>query len=284
MRGWLDWARVERMNVWGSRPRTDEEAATWEGACADHWERRSAEDGDAGRDQVAALDIAPGQTVADVCCGTGPLTPWLARRARHVVALDASGDMLAYARRHVREAGVANVSFVQGNWFSLEPGVDYELCDVAVTRYAPTQGDLLRFSRCARERCYSIWNCAPADAAEHPIKAIRALAPQLAPKMRRRPEPNGRLFGYNVHFNLLYDAGADPTLSYTETRNRRIANSLDELCFLVLGGRPTDEQMALVRPRVAELACELPDGRVCWETRQRVAILGWDPREVDPAR
>lgn len=64
---------------------------------------------------VAALGLQRGDTVLDVGCGTGLSFPLLHRRigaGGHIVGIDQSPDMLACARRRVREHGWAHVRLV----------------------------------------------------------------------------------------------------------------------------------------------------------------------------
>src|SRR3954447_17491295 len=62
---------------------------------------------------VGAPAIEPTDTVLDLGCGLGRLTRVLAGRARQVVALDVSAEMLARARE--LNAGLGNVEWVHGD-------------------------------------------------------------------------------------------------------------------------------------------------------------------------
>src|SRR3954451_3168473 len=62
---------------------------------------------------VGAPAIEPTDTVLDLGCGLGRLTRVLAGRARHVVALDVSAEMLARAQE--LNAGLDNVEWVLGD-------------------------------------------------------------------------------------------------------------------------------------------------------------------------
>src|SRR3954451_4628644 len=62
---------------------------------------------------VGAPAIEPTDTVLDLGCGLGRLTRVLAGRARHVVALDVSAEMLARAQE--LNAGLDNVEWVHGD-------------------------------------------------------------------------------------------------------------------------------------------------------------------------
>ncbi|MFB6353106.1 MAG: class I SAM-dependent methyltransferase [Halobacteriales archaeon] len=72
----------------------------------------------ARRRAVAALDLAPGDTVVDLGTGTGANLPFLRRAVGptgRVVGIDASPGMLARARRRVERRGWANVTVLEGD-------------------------------------------------------------------------------------------------------------------------------------------------------------------------
>lgn len=275
MNGWLNWREIEKNNDWGVRSRSDATAELWN-ENADQWEERSKSETDFSRRQVESLDISPEDTVLDVCCGTGPLTVWLARRAKRVVALDYGRDMLAHVKRKAEELGLKNIETVQGNWHSMTPGVDFPKCDVAVTRHSPAQGDILKFSRCAEKRCYSLWNCAEPYSSGHKDTVSRFIKSEDRDK-NVGVRPNGRLYGFNVHFNLLYDMGANPTVNYVENVSEIAAATEQELMEKVMAGRPylrEDED------RIRERIISLENGALAYRRVCRISVLGWDPGEI----
>ncbi|RBY84877.1 class I SAM-dependent methyltransferase [Blastococcus sp. TF02A-30] len=80
---------------------------------------------------LRAAGIRPGDRVLDVGSGAGVSTVAAARFAEHghVTALDISGPLLEAARRRAEHAGLANVTFVQG--------------DAQVHRFAPASFDVV---------------------------------------------------------------------------------------------------------------------------------------------
>lgn len=80
-------------------------------------------------DAVGAA-VSPQETILDVGCGVGRLTRVLAGRARHVVAVDVSAEMLERARG--LNAHLGNVTWVHGDGASLA-GVDDASVDVCVS-------------------------------------------------------------------------------------------------------------------------------------------------------
>ena len=57
--------------------------------------------------------------VVDLCCGDGLFTVPLARRVRHVVAVDLDPQMLDAASTSVAAAGASNCEFVEGDAYAL---------------------------------------------------------------------------------------------------------------------------------------------------------------------
>ena len=82
----------------------EEWAKRFDDPARDAWQRPS--------DVVAAMEIAPGMTVADVGAGTGYFAPWLSRAVGEtgvVLALDAETDMVRYLNERVAREGLRNV-------------------------------------------------------------------------------------------------------------------------------------------------------------------------------
>jgi SAM-dependent methyltransferase len=68
--------------------------------------------------------IGPGMRVLDIGCGPGMLSFMLARRVGsdgHVFAVDQSARMLEMARQNAREAGLANITFIEGGFDAAFP-------------------------------------------------------------------------------------------------------------------------------------------------------------------
>jgi SAM-dependent methyltransferase len=70
------------------------------------------------------LDTARPSHVLELACGTGLFTRHLAPRAGHVIAVDASPEVIAINRGRV---GASNVDYVEADLFAFEPSDRYDL-------------------------------------------------------------------------------------------------------------------------------------------------------------
>lgn len=90
------------------------------------------------RKAVAALALAPGDTVVEVGCGTGlnfPLLRHAVGAGGRVIGVDLNDAMLARARERVRRAGWANVELVRSDAarFEFPPGLQGVVSTFALT-------------------------------------------------------------------------------------------------------------------------------------------------------
>ena len=270
MNGWLDWREIEEQNDWGLREKSDAMGQRWDDD-AGKWDERWKSDLEFTKRQADALKLLrANDSVLDVCCGTGPLTVHVAPRVRKVVAFDYGEHMLELLRANCVQRGITNVETLQGNWYSMEPGVDLPICDVAITRWSPAHGDILKFSRCASRYCYSISSCDLAFVPGGFQEAGFWCRSTVDDALNHSPRPCGRKNGFNVHFNLLYDHGANPTIEYVMNESRTVAASKEELLRKVVGPPALVERDSR----------QLEDGTWMHYRKHVIAIMGWDPNEI----
>ncbi|MDJ1134537.1 class I SAM-dependent methyltransferase [Streptomyces iconiensis] len=116
-----------------------EQAKAWNGSEGVHWARNQDRWNAVNEGFDEPLLEAAGTTGAhrtlDVGCGSGQTTRLAALRAPRgsALGLDLSGPMLAEARARSQKAGIANVTFTQGDaqTYSFEPAA----FDAAISRY-----------------------------------------------------------------------------------------------------------------------------------------------------
>ncbi len=231
----------------------------------------------------ALLDVA-GYFVLGIGCGTGPLALHIAPRVKKLIAFDYGTRMLEKLRENAKAAGIGNIETLQGSWYDLEPGEGIPLCDVAITRWSPAQGDILKFSRCARRWCWSI-SSVELKFSEGGFQSPGSYwcRSTIDESLNTTPRPCGRKFGLNVHFNLLYDHGANPSINYLTDVRRMGADTFDNLVEKVLG-KPADDRtedhILQMRGMVERDAHRLADGTWEYVRTHMIAIMGWDPNEV----
>jgi len=118
--------REHMERFWDARAREDpwffvDNRMPYRGADLERFWAEGARDLDRLLDALGAR-VQPGDTVVEVGCGVGRLARALAPRARQVIALDVSGEMLALAREH--NPRLANVRWLHGDGTTLHPIAD----------------------------------------------------------------------------------------------------------------------------------------------------------------
>ena len=279
---WIfNWRELEKRTGWATRT-DDESTQNWDKGAAG-WDKRTRFEEHFTQSQVSALTrITREDTVLDACCGAGRLTIPLARRAKAVTGLDAGEHMLEYCRAYARREGLTNVTTLHLNWHKSTPGVDFPKHDIAVACISPAQADVVKFSSAATKYCYYL---------SFPGPAYRFCMSELfdgcgGPFQGLRPDPKGDS-GLNIPFNILYDLGAKPEVTYAagaweftgETRQA----VLDDLASLREEELSAEQRERLARnaePRMEQL----PDGRWRYAYPSEMYVLGWDPNQLDLSR
>ena len=70
------------------------------------------------------IGLQKGWIVADVGCGAGQLTCWIAEmvgESGHVFAIDSSPEQLELAKKRAKEKGLNNITYVEKSAYALEP-------------------------------------------------------------------------------------------------------------------------------------------------------------------
>lgn len=64
---------------------------------------------------LASVGITPGMSVVDLCAGDGWFTLYIAKIARHVIAIDIDAKLLGIAADRLADGGLKNCDFVVGD-------------------------------------------------------------------------------------------------------------------------------------------------------------------------
>lgn len=94
----------------------------WNAEAGEKWVRYQrlldAQIGPLGREAMDRIRVSPGEQVLDVGCGCGQTTIELAQRVNpggHVLGIDLSAPMLAYAKDRAESEGVDNLTFIRAD-------------------------------------------------------------------------------------------------------------------------------------------------------------------------
>ena len=289
MAEFLNWRIVESMTGW-ARHRDDAEVAHWDEGAAS-WDRRTRFERAFTQAQVDAIDVLPTDSVLDACCGAGRLTIPLARKARCVTGLDGGENMLSYCEAYAKREGLDNVTTLHvPNWHSVMPGVDFPQHDVAVACISPASADVVKFSRAATRRCYVL-------SFNTPFKFMDVQASLFAGVNDAWPEdPRStleamqlssfdipRVFGVNVPFNVLFDLGASPEISYVSGCWEYEAESREELYEFLSGFGAIDPgREGIFRSNVDKCVSQTDGGLLRYASPEaQMYVLSWDPNDID---
>ncbi len=295
MNGFLDWREIEKQNDWGLREKTDAMGEMWNRDAA-MWDSRWKGEEEYTARQAAALDLLPTDTVLDLGCGTGPLTMNIAPRVQKIIAQDYGVDMLRLLSENAKARGLDNVETLQGNFHTMEPGVELPIADVVVARWSPAQGDILKMSKCATRQCYSLMSVAPEFEKEGASTGGFWCRSTTDDELNHSPRPCARKYGFNVHFNLLYDHGANPTLQYVRSGRVVTAPTYEELIAAVLrrplavlrendaqrrdGSQSGPDALPQLPDFFVRGSRQLEDGTWQFEDPSTMVIMGWNPQDV----
>ena len=85
---------------------------------------------------ISTMDIDPDCTVIDIGSGPGTLTIPMARKAKHVTAVEPSFWMLHHLKENVEKAGLFNVSWIKKRWENVVLFEDLKPHDIVVASYS----------------------------------------------------------------------------------------------------------------------------------------------------
>lgn len=284
MAGIINWREIEKMTNW-AMSKSDEDAKRWDTG-ADGWQKRIGFEKKFSQAQADALTrITREDTVLDACCGTGRLVLPLARKAKHVYGVDAGANMLAHCERNVKAEGLENVTLKQiENWHTCEPGKEIPVVDIAVACISPAQADIVKFSRCARKYCYSL------SFTKRPYRFVMAELFEGVNSMwehvkkdsqKKKPVMNPRMTGLNVPFNILYDLGANPEVSYVDGGWEYEADTLEEVYAYLAGfGNVEPGKKEQFEENCSRRIQKTDRGTYRYFTPSQMYVLGWDPNEL----
>jgi ubiquinone/menaquinone biosynthesis C-methylase UbiE len=112
--------------------------------------------------QLKKLPLSPDITVLDVGAGTGRVTLPMAKRVKHVTALEPSEKMLAILRENAKKQQIFNVSYVNKSLEEIEEAATYDLVVASFSLFMlDIKGALLKMNALASKGVYLFMSASP---------------------------------------------------------------------------------------------------------------------------
>lgn len=247
---------------------------------ATHWNKRAAAYRRATRDErrateqeLAVLDMRPGDTVLDVGAGTGRLAVPIARTAAHVTVLDPSEGMLAVLREQMAAAGRTNYSCLQKRWEDTVIGRDIEPHDVVIAAFSLGFYDLAaaleRLDDAARRAAYLFWHAGEWRDPDE-MALYRAVFGEEATMRKGYPD-------YIYPVNILHDAGIYPNVRIYHAVWDAVYDSVEDAARAWAAmHNPGMEDLSPVRDYFAKTLREDGAGKYIETTVRPTAAVWWE--------
>jgi len=169
---------------------------------------------------ISRLDIDLECTVLDIGAGPGTFAIPLAKRVKHVTAVEPSGGMIACLKKNAADEGLTNITCINRTWEDATPGVDLEEYDVVIASYSLLMLDmkaaLSKMNEVARRSVYLF------DFAGSCMQGYSELWPKLyGDEYQAGPD-------YIYIYNVLYGMGIHADVEITKIEHIERFTSMDE--------------------------------------------------------
>ncbi len=218
---------------------------------------------------LASMELSSDTSMLDVGCGSGIISIPLAKKVRHVTALDLSPAMLDLTMRYAMEEGVTNISTVTKDWLHVQIGVDVGVHDVVLASRCLQVENLRRFllqmDNAARRSCYLTWGT---GAREDDAELCVALG------LEYRPQPS-----YQIVYNLLYDMGIFANVKIHSGPVTRWFRDLDDAVKQLVRGRPISPEATEKLKAYFKEKLPYREGRYWRVIRAPWALISWPKKD-----
>lgn len=225
---------------------------------------------------LSLLPITKKDSVVDIGCGPGRLSVPLGKMAKRVTSVDAFGKMLEFAKKNAQKAGLDNINFVQKSWLDEDALKVIGKHDIAIASRSVGLSNIDKLNQIAKK--YVVLMCFFES-------SLRQIAQNFSVGIKEQNPPtnscqDGRIFGYNITFNLLYDMGANPNIRIITDVYEKDFQSREEAYefFRFLREIPKDKEK-IYKANVDKYVFKTKNG-FRFEQKARSYLMWWDTREI----
>ena len=274
MRRIVDWNELWKAIHAGSPGRSAKDrdpAAIWDKKAA-AYRRVTRDEKRATEQELALLDLHPGDTVLDVGAGTGRLAVPIAGTVTGVTALDPSGGMLSILRERMTADGRTNYSTVQLRWEDVVIGKDIQPHDVVIAAYSLGFYDLAaalqKFDTAARRSVYLFWH-AGEWRGHAEMDLYRTVLGEEEAMQKGYPD-------YIYPLNILHDAGIFPNVRIFPAQWDSVYDSIDEAVQTWVSMHEPDlKDLTPIRDYFTRVLRKNPSGTYSETTVRPTAAIWW---------
>jgi SAM-dependent methyltransferase len=228
--------------------------------------------------QIDVASLRPTDTMLDIGCGPGRITTQVAPLVAKVTAIDSSVKMLEFCDANCQRFGLDNVECKFIDWFDEDIVDALGTFDVVFASRTVALGDVERLSRLAKR--VVVTTAFSDDSIPEIQNQLFAGTEDEDAKASKRPfgpPPRDRRLGYNVFFNIAYDAGYDPNIKVVTDGFTKDFASRDEAISELRKLRPfSDDKLPVFEANVAPYLTDNPDGTVNFTRETRSFVLWWE--------
>lgn len=270
MKGIINWNKLREV-VYGESRHSDDPEKFW-GPFGDMYNKMSQMERKFTTNQINMMDIKETDIVLDIGCGTGRLSVPAAKKAQKVIAIDASSNMLNYAKQYANEEGVNNLEFHKLNWYNEELIKKLETPDIVIVSRTEALSDIERLSNLAKRRVYMLCFANGPSLREIQLDLFKGVEgnPQIEFNKKRE-------LGYNIDFNRVYDSGIDVSVVVVKDGfNKEYNSNLEAYKDLKSLGNVNRSDETIFRSNVNKYLREKSDGGVEFYRETSSYIMWWD--------
>jgi predicted TPR repeat methyltransferase len=110
------------------------------------------------RNMISRIEFNEDSTVLDIGSGPGTLSISLAKKVKHVTAIDMSKNMIKLVEKNMKKEDITNITTLNKSWEDIKLGKDIEKHDIVIASRSlgglNLKNDLLKIMDATREKAY----------------------------------------------------------------------------------------------------------------------------------